>query len=194
MACDRRKRERFWELKVSRISGGICYLKQKSYLSRSEGRVSNFSKVFASFRAQNSGAVLIELMLAAPILLIFTAGLFELGNIFWQRQQLQIGVRDAARYLSRCNATICNYANAQATARNIALYSSPTTQTALRVPGWDDPASIEIAPAALVANPGPSDMITVSASTAYAGSPFFSLLGFTGVTLSYSYSMRYIGW
>lgn len=152
------------------------------------------SKVIKLFFTESSGAVLIELMLAAPILLIFTAGIFEIGNIFWQRQQLQVGVRDAARYLSRCNAVLCDYTAATASARNIALYSSPVAQTALRVPGWDDPATIEIEPAALPASPTATDMISVSASTPYSGSPFATLLGFSNVTLSYSYSMRYIGW
>lgn len=154
------------------------------------------ARILKAFHYGTSGAVLVELLLAAPILFIFTAGLFEVGSIFWQRQQVQIGVRDAARYLSRCNAsaTYCDYTAAQTTARNLALYASPTTQTALRVPGWDDPTTITITPATLVSSPSASDLITVSASTPYVGSPFFTLLGFSGINLTYTYSMRHIGW
>lgn len=155
-----------------------------------------FARILKAFHFGTSGAVLVELLLAAPILLIFTAGIFEVGSIFWQRQQVQIGLRDAARYLSRCNSTAayCDYTAAQTTARNLALYAAPTAQTALRVPGWDDPATITITPATPVSSPSASDLITVSASTPYIGSPFFNLIGFTGITLSHSYSMRYIGW
>lgn len=153
-------------------------------------------RIFKAFKNANSGVVLVELLLAAPVLLLFTLGLFELGNYFWQRQQVQVGVRDAARYLSRCNAdaTFCNYSDAQARARNLALYASPTVETTLRVPGWNDPTSIVITPSTLPTSPGPNDLITVAATTAYVGSPLFSLVGIPSLTISYSYSMRYIGW
>lgn len=51
-------------------------------------------------RDQN-GIVQVETLLVVPLL---TFGIFELGNMMWQRQQLQVGVRDGARHQRRCRS------------------------------------------------------------------------------------------
>ncbi|MBT8458711.1 MAG: pilus assembly protein, partial [Boseongicola sp.] len=54
---------------------------------------------------EQDGVVLVEALLALPILSLITFGILEFGNVMWQRQQLQVGVRDAARYWTRCRPT-----------------------------------------------------------------------------------------
>ena len=48
-----------------------------------------------------SGAALVEFVFAIPILLIFFAGIVELGSMMWYYQALTDGSRAAVRYLSR---------------------------------------------------------------------------------------------
>ena len=54
------------------------------------------------FWQKEEGAVLAEALLAVPFVTLFAAGILEFGNIFWERMQIDAGLRDAGRYLSRC--------------------------------------------------------------------------------------------
>ncbi|MFB2608471.1 TadE/TadG family type IV pilus assembly protein, partial [Rhizobium phaseoli] len=53
------------------------------------------------FWRREEGAVLAEALLAIPFVTLFAAGILEFGSIFWQRMQIDAGLRDAGRYLSR---------------------------------------------------------------------------------------------
>ncbi|MGG7646072.1 TadE/TadG family type IV pilus assembly protein [Rhodovulum sp. YNF3179] len=132
---------------------------------------------FSWFRRSQRGSVLVETIVVLPVITIFSIGLLEFGTILWQRHQIQTGVRDAARYLSRCtyDAATCSKI-----AKNIAFYADPLGTAATptpgeRVPGWNgSPASeFQVTPA----TPAIGDVITVYAQTAYRGSPLFSALG-----------------
>ena len=102
------------------------------------------------FFRNEQGAVLAEALIAFPVLTVLSFGLLEFGNLMWQRQQLQSGVRDAARYWSKCRPATVNYAATcnETTARNIAFYGDPrgAGYGQLRVPGWDNSSEITFTP------------------------------------------------
>ncbi len=78
------------------------------------------------FWSKDDGAVLTEALVAVPFITLFAAGVLEFGNIFWERMQIDAGLRDAGRYLSRCRPDSGTYdptCNA-ATAKMIAFYGT----------------------------------------------------------------------
>jgi Flp pilus assembly protein TadG len=145
------------------------------------------------FRGEESGAVLAEALLAIPFVTLFAVGILEFGNIFWQKQQIETGLRDAARYMARCRPTTPTYtANCNVTtAKTIAYYGtqSPALGAKLRVPGWG-PDLADITVGAADANGD----FTVSTAHVYQSSPLFSWLGIDVITLHSAQQERYMGW
>ncbi|THD82451.1 pilus assembly protein [Aliigemmobacter aestuarii] len=146
----------------------------------------------ARFLIACEGAVLIETLLAVPVATVFAAGVLEFGNVFWQRQQMQVGVRDAARYWSRCRPDFgaCSID----IARNIAFYGNPAGTGNLRVPGWSDAADLAITPATPPGAPVATDLVRVTGTLDYLGSPLFRLVTSGGISVTYVHEQRYIGW
>ncbi|MBE0454142.1 MAG: pilus assembly protein [Roseovarius sp.] len=153
------------------------------------------------FHKEQDGVVLVEALLIIPVLTILTFGILEFGNMMWQRQQLQVGVRDAARYWSRCRDTInmqvtaCN----ETVARNIAFYGNPGGTGNLRVPGWGPGtagASLTFDPpkGSFEGTPGPEDIVRVAGAFNYIGSPVYDTILGGVITISWETEMRYIGW
>lgn len=159
------------------------------------------------------GTVFVEALIVLPVLTILGFGLLEFGNVMWEREQLQVGLRDAARYWSRCRANATSFAATcnEDTAREIAFYGRPLTQAErdgdtasppLRVPGWDDASEISFTPeqallpaiASLPADPAEMDKVSVSGTVVYEGSPAFAMLLEDAVTISHRVEMRFIGW
>lgn len=145
-----------------------------------------------SFVASVSGSVLAEALIVVPIITIFAAGVLEFGNVLWQRQQVETGVRDAARYWSRCRPDFSNCSIA--IARNIAFYGNPAGTGSPRIANWTDAAGLTIAPETPVAAPGADDLVTVAGRLNYSSSPLFGVLLIAPIVISYSHSERYIGW
>ncbi|MGC9370868.1 MAG: TadE/TadG family type IV pilus assembly protein [Paracoccaceae bacterium] len=153
-----------------------------------------------TFSGDERGSVLVEALLLLPVLTIFTIGVLEFGNVLWQRHQVQTGVRDAARYWSRCQPahpsvsppfnSWCSVSIAQ----NIAFYGTPDGSGPPRVPGWTDPADLTISPVPQPSNPGPTDVVTVTGTLEYNGSPLFGVLNISILEIEYSHSERYLGW
>jgi Flp pilus assembly protein TadG len=157
------------------------------------------SALLNRFRRSTRGAILVETIVVVPIVTIFAMGVVEFGNIFLQRQQMQAGVRDAARYITRCtpdtSVSFCTLDKA----RLIAFYGTLTpastgcTSTALRVRGWCTAAQLEFSPA--VIDPlDPPEEIEVTGSIEYTGSPVFRFLRIDPIPFSYTMEARYIGW
>lgn len=147
------------------------------------------------FFKNESGAILVETIIVVPVLTILTFGILEFGNMMWQRQQLQVGVRDAARYWSRCKPDFnpCDLA----TARNIAFYGDPRGTSGpnnLRVPGWDSEAELTISPATPPADPLATDIVTVAGNFVYQGSPVYGAVFGSTNQIGYFVTMRYQGW
>ena len=145
------------------------------------------------FWLSDDGAVLTEALVAIPFVTIFAAGILEFGNIFWQRMQIDAGLRDAGRYLARCRPDTGTYDPTcnETTAKLIAFYGtqSPAQGASLRVSGWGpDLSDIMIIPV------DADGTITVQTSHLYQSSPIFSWLGLDQITISSSHEERYIGW
>ncbi|OHV19189.1 pilus assembly protein [Rhizobium sp. RMa-01] len=144
------------------------------------------------FRQQEEGAVLAEALLAIPFVTLFAAGILEFGSIFWERMQIDAGLRDAGRYLSRCRPLSGTYVPTcnQATAKTIAFYGTqtPAAGATPRVPGWTNPADITITA------PDADGNITISTAHLYRSSPVFGFLGINAITISSFHEERYIGW
>lgn len=161
--------------------------------------LARFGKRFAG---EQEGTVLVETLLAVPVMLLLTFGILEFGNMMWQRQQMQVGVRDAARYWARCRpveslgggATQAFMNCDVATARNIAFHGNPQGTGPLRVPGWDEANEITIEPAVPDTLPAADDLVTVSGEFTYQGSPVFDAVLGQAVTISYWTQTRYLGW
>ena len=62
------------------------------------------SKLVKLVRDQ-TGAAIVEATVLVPVLLILFLGVFEFSYVFYQQQLIEIGVRDAARYLSRTSTS-----------------------------------------------------------------------------------------
>lgn len=148
------------------------------------------------FTSDQEGAVLAETLIVVPVMLILTFGILEFGNMLWNRMQMQVGVRDAARYWSRCPASFSTCS--ETIARNIAFYGHPAGASggSLRVPGWNAAAQLTITPAAaaLPSAPTAADIVTITATTTYQGSPAIRALLSDDVTMSYTYETRFVGW
>ncbi len=157
------------------------------------------NRLHIRFAKDQRGTVLVETLIVLPVLTLLTFGILEFGNLMWQRQQLQIGVRDAARYWSRCRP---NYVSTPATcteaiARNIAFTGHPDGDGYFRVNGWgDDNADLVVTPsqADLASSPDIDDFVVVQGTVVYLGSPVFSAVFGDDITIGYWATMRYYGW
>lgn len=127
-----------------------------------------------------------------PVITIFSVGMLEFGNVLWQRHQIQVGVRDAARYWSRCRPDFSDCSLAKA--RNIAFYGNPAGSGSLRVPGWHGAGDLSVSPVTPPGAPTVSDIVTVTGSNDYIGSPLFSVLELSVIEISYTHTERYLGW
>jgi len=166
----------------------------------------SFASHLQRFKESTGGAILVEALIVVPVVTILAVGILEFGNVFWERQQMQSGVRDAARYWSRCNQSpdfvqdrgpSCDLIKA----RNIAFYGNPEGNGFLRVPGWsdDDELSIywvrdnTILPSQ-PENPTREDLVVVEGALEYFGSPLFGTLQIDPIIITYRHEQRYIQW
>jgi Flp pilus assembly pilin Flp len=153
-------------------------------------------------RREERGAALVETTLLMPFLLVTCAGVFEFGNMFYQKLLVEAGVRDAARYLARCPTVIGTpgFPCSEDIAKEIAVYGAPGGSTP-RVAGWDED-DVTVLPPRETPNPGfvlyrgndPILTIRVSASFTYDGGGLLDFIGFDDITLSALHEERYIGW
>ena len=149
------------------------------------------------FKRDQRGAIFIEAILILPVITIFAAGVFEFGNILWQRHHMQVGVRDAARFISRSpsSGTVSCSENI---ARNIAFTGKPTFSglSVPRIPGW--PADSQAVTNALefvdVSDPVTGvDRFAVIGRLQYEGSGWMSVLGLQTINIEYLHVQRRIG-
>ena len=138
----------------------------------------------ATFRrlfGDDEGTILAEALIVVPFITIFAVGILEFGNVFWQRHLLEVGVRDAARYWSRCRPNLVTgdaFMNCSIDiARNIAFYGKPNPAEGeyLRVPNWYGEDALVIEPAVPPTVPADTDIVFVKGEVAYASSPLIGL-------------------
>jgi hypothetical protein len=146
------------------------------------------------------GAVLVELSLVAPFMLLLSAGVFEFSNILHTRLLIEAGVEDAARYVARCNDT---WANCIARAGNLAV-DGVVSGGSPRVSGWTA-ADLTFTPLTFdttdpdtgseIYRSGNSvvTIVEVSTSHAYTGTGLWSYLGFGALNITTSHQERVLG-
>ncbi len=150
-------------------------------------------RIKCTFWWKDEGAVLAEALVAVPFVTLFAVGILEFGNVMWERMQIDAGLRDAGRYLSRCRPTSPTYTAtcSEATAKTIAYYGTqtPAEGATLRVPEWG-PELTDI-----TVNPADTDgTFTIETAHQYEASPLFGWLGIDAITISVSHEERYMGW
>jgi len=157
---------------------------------------------FFAFLRRETGSILVETVVVLPVLTILSIGVLEFGNVLWQRHQLQTGVRDAARYWSRC-PNFTTDAVCEQIAENIAFFGRPDGDRSLhdlRVPGWYQAPGgandhLTIDPATRPAEPDLDDVFRVTGAVDYQGSPVIGALGLSGaIKIQYYFEGRYLEW
>ena len=142
----------------------------------------------AGFFAEQRGVAMTEAIIVVPFLTFFAVGVIEFGALFWQREQIETGLRDAARYMARCPHPI---ATCEATASNLAYYGSSASTPAERVPGWNDTNS----PITFTVTTGVSqDIVTAWTAHDLVNSPLFNYLGIGPISISADHNQRLMGW
>jgi hypothetical protein len=142
------------------------------------------------------GAVLTEAIVVVPFVTLFSVGILEFGNMFWQKEQIETGLRDAARYLARCppSSPLSGFVSqcSETTARQIAYYGSPSATAAVpRVTGWT-PARSPIEFQYPMRNG--QKIVVARTSHIYSDSPLFGWLDLDAVTIQAYHEQRYVGW
>ena len=148
-----------------------------------------------AFLLREDGAVIAEALIAVPFVTLFAVGILEFGNIFWQRMQIENGLRDAARYWARCYQGPGTFSPAcsEDIAKDLAYYGtmSATSSTPLRVPGWSPSATGE---GITITGPDANGTITFSTSHLYDSSPLFGWLNIAQIHINSYQQEKYSGW
>ena len=163
---------------------------------------------------QEDGAALVEMALILPFLTVLIFGAFEVGNLLYQYQLIESGVRDGARYLARvsnpaistkvCDPLVIGSATYTTNAKQIAIYGAIGGATQ-RVSWWGT-ADITIT-YSTIANapdpvsglspyrgPNPIQIVQLSTTPSYAGFGMLSYIGFPSpLTFNIAHQERCIG-
>lgn len=162
------------------------------------------------FAQEEKGAVLVELSLVAPFLLLLSAGVFEFSNILHTRLLIEAGVEDAARYLARCPRS--SWTDCIISAKNLAVSGTIDGTGDARVANWTSDA-VAVSPSVACTDTGTlcfattddsgtelyrsnSNMVMVvqvSTSFDYVGTGLWSYLGFGALTITASHEERVLG-
>ncbi|MER8850130.1 pilus assembly protein [Mesorhizobium australicum] len=152
------------------------------------------------FHGDEKGTALIETAIAAPFVLLLSAGVFEFSNILNTRLLLEAGVEDAARYMARCNDST----NCISYGTNLAVNGSITGGSA-RVPNWttaqvtittSHTPAVDLATGTelYLSSTANVDVVKVSTSIPYSGIGLWSYLGFGTINITASHQERVLGW
>ncbi|RWB79160.1 MAG: pilus assembly protein [Mesorhizobium sp.] len=168
------------------------------------------------FRRDNQGAVLIEMTLITPLMLILSAGVFEFGNLIHDKLLMEAGLTDAARFGARCNSQLyTQYAgfgaiNCASVAANIAVFGNAAGSGNARITGWQksggasNNATVTIAAAASCHDAVQAGVTVYRSTTAqvcivrasgnypYTGIGMLSIIGLGPIILSGAHEERLI--
>jgi Flp pilus assembly protein TadG len=162
------------------------------------------------FGRDENGAVLVEMALVTPFLLLLSGGVFEFSTILLTRLSIEAGVEDAARYIARCTPSLSTAC--VTSAKNLAVTGTIDGSGAARVSNWTT-SGVNVSPGAACASASTyciatSDgsgvelyrngssyvtIVEVDGSYAYTGTGLWSYLGFGALTLSASHQERVFG-
>jgi Flp pilus assembly protein TadG len=166
-------------------------------------------KLFAKlkfFCHADDGAAMAETIIVAPLIVIFLAGILEFGAFMYAKLQVELGLRDAARYLARCPGV--SYGCTEDIARNIAVYGTIVAGSAgdERVKGMtkaainvvNDPSdtpdrSVDNS-AGAYNGPATIQIIRVGTTFDYPGGTLLGLTGLPFLTVRAFHEERYLSW
>ncbi|MEI9406359.1 TadE/TadG family type IV pilus assembly protein [Mesorhizobium argentiipisi] len=159
-------------------------------------------QILHQFKRDDDGAILVEMTLVTPFVLLLSAGVFEFGNILNTRMLLDAGVRDAARYMARCSS---DWNTCSGLAKNLAVKGAVTGGSA-RVTGWTvnqvtiipalSTPAIDLATGTELYLSSTANVVVVEVSTSYpyTGVGLWSYLGFGQLNLTVAHQERVLGW
>lgn len=146
------------------------------------------------------GTAAIEAAVFTPLLLLFVIGAAEFGNMLYNANLIQTGLRDAARYLARVSDPV----PAESFAKNLAVTGSINGDAPPRVAWWntddivvtyritDNPPDPETGRRAF--RSGPEVMvIRVATTVSYAGLGTLGVLGQDAVSIAFAHEERFVG-
>ncbi len=168
--------------------------------------IGRISKMLASLRHRRDGAVLAELALTLPILLLLFGASVELSRAVYQYNVVAKSVQEATRFLARraevsasgeCPPT-GDWGGAVTRAQNLALTGSLSAAAAYRLPHWTDPASVTVTVrcqaagtmiSSLSTNAGTAlPIVQVSATVPFNDVGLLGLLGIDSLQISAEHS------
>lgn len=140
------------------------------------------------FARAEAGTAMTEALLAVPVLTLLAIAILEFGVLFLERQAVQTGVKDAARYLSRClpDSGRCTVA----VARNIAFFGTLDGTGALRLRGWSGDDALVL----VSALPPTDGILRLEGRFAHTGSPLIGVLNLPALSITYPHAERWSGW
>jgi hypothetical protein len=150
------------------------------------------------------GSALVEASILVPLLIVLFFGVFEFSWYFHKQQLVEIGVRDAARYLAAASSDPCANATLLTNAKNLATTGSIDASLPDRVAGWN-PGDVQIpCPSGFdVPNPGNTTYNCANSPTCHVvyvtttipdpALGYFALLGGRVPNISASHAERAIG-
>ena len=163
-------------------------------------------RMISSLWARTEGSALVEATVLAPVLFVLVFGVFDFSWYFYNQQLVEIGVRDAARYLAVASSNPCSDSSLLTNAKNLATTGSIGGSAPKRVNGWNPadviipcPSGFDVPNPSLTYNGG-STIYIVYVTTTFADPTlgFFTLLNNMGVNvgvpnISASHKERAIG-
>lgn len=141
-----------------------------------------------SFSRTEAGTAMTEALLAVPVLTLLAIAILEFGVLFLERQAIQTGVKDAARYLSRClpDSGRCSLE----VARNIAFFGTLDGTGRLRLRGWSGDGALVL----VSALPPTDGILRLEGRFSHGGSPLIGALNLPDLSITYPHAERWIGW
>lgn len=145
-----------------------------------------FGEIFRKFRNDQQGVVMTEALVVIPFLTLLSAGLLEFGNLFWQKEQIETGLRDAARYMARCphSQDIC-----EGVARNLAYFGTVDASGSRRVTDWTSNIGFQTTSVA----GGTYETVTASTDHLVTHSVLLNLIQENQITVFANHHQRIIG-
>lgn len=145
--------------------------------------------------ADRSGAALIEFTLVIFFLMALSLGVLEFGRFLYQYQLVIDGLRDAARYLARIDAS--STAN-QTSAKRLATTGTIDGTGGERVSGWvEGDLTVSITnianPGGTYRGPDPIQVVVVRTTFNYADLGLLSFFGLGPLTPTLEQEQRVIG-
>lgn len=156
------------------------------------------------FLGDEGGAILVEMTILTPFMILLSAGVFEFSNVMHTRLLVEAGITDAARYYARCRHTDATAAGCEATAKTLATTKANGSP---RVTGWDSSevtltestTSVSVVDANTGetnyrSNSGVVRTVRVATTMPYPNSSLLAFIGIQSLNITVYNEQRVMGW